>query len=93
MKNCPQQPFEPLMLDKMPNQPWKNIFMDKVLEYSRNSRAGSILVKKLLNKNLNDLTYKKTRSFRASKIALSLEVERIQYHVPSLSCKQANNIF
>jgi len=49
----------------------------KVLEYSRNPRAGLILVKKLLNKNLNDLTYKKTRSFRASKIALSLEAERI----------------
>jgi len=49
----------------------------KVLEYSRNPRAGPILVKKLLNKNLNDLTYKKTRSFRASKIALSLEAERI----------------
>ena len=65
----------------------------KVLEYSRNSRASPILVKKLLNKNLNDLIYKKTRSFRASKIALSLEVERIQYHMPSLSCKQANNIF
>jgi len=45
----------------------------KVLEYSRNPRADPILVKKLLNRNLNDLTYKKTRSFRASKIALSLE--------------------
>ena len=62
MKNCPQQSFGPLMLNKMPNQPWKNISMDKVLEYSRNSRAGSILVKKLLNKNLNGLTYKKTRT-------------------------------
>ena len=65
----------------------------KVLEYSGNLRAGLILVKKLLNKNLNDLTYKKTRSFRASKIALSLEAERIQYYMPSLLCKQANNIF
>ena len=65
----------------------------KVLEYSRNPRAGLILVKKLLNKNLNDLIYKKTKSFRTSKIALSLEAERIQYHMPSLSCKQANNIF
>ena len=92
MKNCPQQPFEPLMLNKMPNQSWKNISMNKVLKYSRNSRAGLILVKKLLNKNLNDLTYKKTRSFRASKIAFSLEAERIQYHVSSLSCKQAHNI-
>jgi len=45
----------------------------KVLEYSRNPRAGPILVKKLLSKNLNDFIYKKTRSFRASKIALSLE--------------------
>ena len=59
----------------------------KVLEYSRNPRAGPILVKNLLNKNLNDLIYKKTRSFRTSKIGLSLEAERIQYHVPSLSCK------
>ena len=39
----------------------------KVLKYGRNPRAGPILVKNLLNKNLNDLTYKKTRSFRAGK--------------------------
>ena len=49
--------------------------MDKVLEYSRNPRVGPILVKKLLNKNLNDLTYKKTRSFRASKIALCYKLK------------------
>ena len=65
----------------------------KVLEYSRNPRAGPILVKKLLNKNLNNLIYKKTRSFRASKITLSLKAERIQYYVSSLLHKQANNIF
>ena len=39
----------------------------KVLEYGRNPRAGPILVKKLLNKNLNNLMYRKTRSFRAGK--------------------------
>jgi len=39
----------------------------KVLKYGRNPRAGPILVKKLLNKNLNDLIYKKARSFRAGK--------------------------
>ena len=52
MKNCLQHPFGPLMLNKMPNQPWKNISMDKVLEYSRNSRAGSILVKKVAEQEL-----------------------------------------
>ena len=39
----------------------------KVIKYNRNSRAGPILVKNLLNKNLNDLIYKKTKSFRAGK--------------------------
>ena len=49
----------------------------KILIQGRNPRVGPILVKNLLNKNLNDLTYKKIRSFRAGKVALSLEAERI----------------
>jgi len=32
------------------------------------------------------------RSFRAEKVALSLEAEKIQYHVFSFLCKQATNI-
>jgi len=29
-ENCPQQPFGPLMLNKMPNKPWENISMDLI---------------------------------------------------------------
>ena len=32
MKNCPQQPFGLLMLNKMPNKPWKNISMDLIVQ-------------------------------------------------------------
>jgi len=30
MRNCSQQPFGPLMLNKMPNKPWKNISIDLI---------------------------------------------------------------
>ena len=66
----------------------------KVLKYGRNPRAGPILVKKLLNKNLNDLIYKKARSFRAGKNSSqswSRKNEIIQCHVSSFSYKQANS--
>ena len=42
------------------------------LEYGRNPRTGPILVKKLLNKNLNDLTYKRQEALEQAKAALSL---------------------
>ena len=50
------------------------------LEYGRNPRAGPILVKKLLNKNLNDLTYKRQEALEQAKAALSLAAERMKWY-------------
>jgi len=36
----------------------KKIRKNKFLKYNRNLKASSTLIKKLLNKNLNNLTYK-----------------------------------
>jgi len=50
------------------------------LEYGRNPRAGPILVKKLLNKDLNDLTYKRQEALEQVKAALSLAAERMKWY-------------
>ena len=50
------------------------------LEYCRNPRAGPILVKKLLNKDLNDLTYKRQEALEQAKAALSLAAERMKWY-------------
>jgi len=50
------------------------------LEYGRNSRAGPILVKKSLNKDLNDLTYKRQKVLEQAKAALSLVVEKMKWY-------------
>ena len=50
------------------------------LKYGRNSRAGPILVKKLLNKDLNDLTYKRQEVLEQAKAALSLVAERMKWY-------------
>jgi len=50
------------------------------LECGKNPRAGPILVKKLLNKDLNDLTYKKQEALEQAKAALSLAAERIKWY-------------
>ena len=50
------------------------------LEYGRNPRAGPILVKKLLNKDLNDLTYKRQEALEQAKAALSLAAERMKWY-------------
>ena len=48
------------------------------LEYGRNPRTGPILVKNLLNKDLNDLTYKRQEALEQTKAALSLAAERMK---------------
>ena len=51
-----------------------------MLEYGRNPRAGPILVKKLLNKDLNNLTYKRQEALEQAKAALSLVAERMKWY-------------
>ena len=48
------------------------------LEYGRHLRAGPILVKELLQRNLNNLTYKKQEVLEQTKAALTLAAERIK---------------
>ena len=50
------------------------------LKYGRNLRSGPILVKKLLNKDLNDLTYRRQEALEQAKAALSLATERIKWY-------------
>jgi len=45
------------------------------LEYSRHPRAGPILVKESLQRDLNDLTYKRQEALEQAKAALTLAVE------------------
>ena len=48
------------------------------LEYGRHLRAGPILVKELLQRNLNDLIYKLQEVLEQAKVALTLAAERIK---------------
>jgi len=48
------------------------------LEYGRHPRAGPILVKKSLQRDLNDLMYKWQEALEQAKAALTLAVERIK---------------
>ena len=45
------------------------------LEYGRHLRAGPILVKELLQRNLNDLIYKQQEALEQAKAALTLAVD------------------
>ena len=48
------------------------------LEYGRHPRAGPILVKESLQRDLNDLTYKRQEALEQAKVALTLAVKRIK---------------
>jgi len=48
------------------------------LEYGRHPRAGPILVKESLQRDLNDLTYKQHKVLEQAKAALTLAVERMK---------------
>ena len=50
------------------------------LEYGRHSRAGPILVKESLQKDLNDLTYKRQEALEQTKAALTLTAERMKWY-------------
>ena len=48
------------------------------LEYGRHPRASPILVKELLQRDLNDLMYKRHEALEQAKVALTLVVERMK---------------
>jgi len=48
------------------------------LEYGRHLRAGPILVKGLLQRDLNDLMYKRHKALEQAKVALTLVAKRIK---------------
>jgi len=48
------------------------------LEYGRHPRADLILVKELLQRDLNDLTYKRQEALEQAKAALTLAAERMK---------------
>jgi len=50
------------------------------LEYGRHPRAGPILVKESLQKDLNDLTYKRHEALEQAKAALTLAAERMKWY-------------
>jgi len=50
------------------------------LEYGRYPRAGPILVKESLQRDLNDLTYKQQEVLEQEKAALTLAVERMKWY-------------
>ena len=50
------------------------------LEYSRYLRAGPILVKELLQRDLNDLMYKRQEALEQAKAAFILIVERMKWY-------------
>jgi len=61
------------------NQAYKGIKESPFfLEYSRHPRAGPILVKELLQRDLNDLMYKQQEVLEQAKVALTLAAERIK---------------
>jgi len=44
MKNCPQQPFGPLVLNKVPNRPWKIISTDLITQLPKSNSYNAICV-------------------------------------------------
>ena len=50
------------------------------LEYGRHPRAGLILVKESLQRDLNDLTYKQQEALEQAKAALTLAAERMKWY-------------
>jgi len=44
MKNCPQQPFGPLVFNKMPNGPWEIISMDLIMQLPESNSYNTICV-------------------------------------------------
>jgi len=50
------------------------------LEYSRHPRAGPILVKESLQRDLNDLIYKRQEALKQTKAAFTLAAERIKWY-------------
>jgi len=50
------------------------------LEYGRHPRAGPILVKESLQKDLNDLTYKRKEALEQAKVALTLVAKRMKWY-------------
>jgi len=63
------------------NQAYKDIKESPFfLKYSRHLRAGPILVKELLQRDLNDLIYKWQEALEQAKAALTLTVERMKWY-------------
>jgi len=66
------------------------------LEYSRHLRAGPILVKELLQRNLNDLMYNRQEALEQAKAALTLAAERMKWYynkkVQSVLFKVGNKV-
>jgi len=66
------------------------------LEYGRYLRAGLILVKESLQRDLNDLTYKQYEDLEQAKAALTLATERIKWYydkkVQSVPFKVGNKV-
>jgi len=66
------------------------------LEYGRHPRAGPTLVKELLERDLNDLTYKQQEALEQAKAALTLAVERMKWYynkkVQSIPFKVGNKV-
>jgi len=50
------------------------------LEYGRHLRAGPILVKESLQRDLNDLTYKRQEALEQGKAALTLAAEKMKWY-------------
>jgi len=44
IKNCPQQPFGPLVSNKVPNGPWKIISMDLITQLPESNGYNAICV-------------------------------------------------
>jgi len=63
------------------NQAYKGIKKSPFyLEYGKHPRAGPILVKESLQRDLNDLTYKRHEALEQTKAALTLAVERMKWY-------------
>ena len=66
------------------------------LEYGRHLRAGPILVKESLQRDLNDLMYKQQEALEQAKAALTLAVERMKWYynqkVQSVLFKVGNKV-
>ena len=66
------------------------------LEYGRHPRAGPILVKESLQRDLNNLTYKQQEVLEQAKAALTLVAERIKWYydqkVQSVLFKVSNKV-